>query len=392
MTDNNKHRDIPRDYSFSRDDPLPEGLVSVRFREFNEPIPAGALPSSLKEIDFGHYFNQEVFDGNIPENVEILIFGSCFSKSMDGLTVRHLKSIRCHKKYHEVVPGALLPVMDDYYKSNYELYKKMKHEYVMSCRGLDESLFPVLPAPVPKHEFNGVDVRLSVSLLADSKTIFNIPDICGRIEKHVSERRNRDLYTIWLELEGPNRLRATVYDHARDGERRTEIYEIIYSAVIQTKWKLCYDGGDEYEQVTRDHELAHLRLVDDDDDSDSERAEPMRVAVYLSMLLDTGFIHMPDIRTICKVFRDTVPAFCEIGFDVNEENTLLTAIVSYSLDDGTGITDSYVGRYGTYYRVYRREETYECSWSPPTIDDKRVGPLTIEEISEDVQTRMAATL
>ena len=41
------------------------------------------IPDSVKELTFGHYFNQTV-TGGIPKSVTHLTFGACFDKSIKG--------------------------------------------------------------------------------------------------------------------------------------------------------------------------------------------------------------------------------------------------------------------------------------------------------------------
>ncbi|KAF2075810.1 hypothetical protein CYY_002893 [Polysphondylium violaceum] len=70
---------------------------------YNQPIQANSLPSSLKSLSFGLFFNQELT--NLPSSVVSLSFGESFNRSIDTLSTLtpNLKSLKMGLKFNQPI-------------------------------------------------------------------------------------------------------------------------------------------------------------------------------------------------------------------------------------------------------------------------------------------------
>ena len=76
---------------------------------FDQPISPGALPPTLRFLQFNKSYNQPLQVGNIPEGVEVLQFGRCFNRSLaPGHLPASLIYLVLGEQYDKpLLPGAL---------------------------------------------------------------------------------------------------------------------------------------------------------------------------------------------------------------------------------------------------------------------------------------------
>jgi hypothetical protein len=89
---------------------LPEGLKSLEFNNFNQPIGQGVLPEGLQSLHFGYYFDQPIGQGVLPEGLQSLIFSRYFNQPIgQGVLPTGLQSLEFGYNFNQQIELGVLP-------------------------------------------------------------------------------------------------------------------------------------------------------------------------------------------------------------------------------------------------------------------------------------------
>eukprot|EP01132_Coremiostelium_polycephalum_P000930 gene930-1174_t len=103
---------------------IPENVVYLEFKHFNQAIPVGALPKNLVHLNFGPMFNRTLDDGAIPESVRILNFGNNFNSEIGSLPER-LEHLSFGPIFDNKIKHHLLPKGLKYFKSGKKIMESI---------------------------------------------------------------------------------------------------------------------------------------------------------------------------------------------------------------------------------------------------------------------------
>ncbi len=89
---------------------LPQGLKSLSFSSFNEPVGDLKFPERLEFLDLGDDFNQPVSQLHLPPGLLELEFGYSFNQPVDDLKLpQSLQKLKMGKSFNQPLDGIKLP-------------------------------------------------------------------------------------------------------------------------------------------------------------------------------------------------------------------------------------------------------------------------------------------
>ena len=82
--------------------------------DFDEPIGAGVLPTTLRRLVFGTDFNRALGVGVLPVRLERVVFGECYNRALGvGVLPASLRSLRFGFRYDAPIGAGVLPAALD---------------------------------------------------------------------------------------------------------------------------------------------------------------------------------------------------------------------------------------------------------------------------------------
>ncbi|EGG19799.1 hypothetical protein DFA_06901 [Cavenderia fasciculata] len=90
---------------------LPTSLQSLKFgKDYTQPVSVGVLPSSLQSLVFGYYFDQPLSVGVLPSSLQSLKFGDDYNQPLPvGVLPSSLQSLVFGYDYNQPIPVGVLP-------------------------------------------------------------------------------------------------------------------------------------------------------------------------------------------------------------------------------------------------------------------------------------------
>ena len=90
---------------------LPHSLRSLQFNDdFDQPLQAGSIPGNVEVVQFGHSFNQPLAEGHLPASLTDLSFGHSYNQSLlPGVLPAGLRRLNLGWSYKQPLPAGSLP-------------------------------------------------------------------------------------------------------------------------------------------------------------------------------------------------------------------------------------------------------------------------------------------